>query len=153
MPEPELTLATSTSSIEPHRQHWPSCHHSHHHQPLIAVEPKSLLVCVTSFFHVELQSLRCSPSSHPQGERPRRPEPRHREPVAFSLTCSGHRAPQSCHPWSLGELPHPPPIDARAQRVAPPQQRCCYSPNGMPLLPIFLVCSPAGIRPTRMWPT
>jgi hypothetical protein len=93
MPEPKLTLATSASSIEPHRQHCPSCHHSHHHQPLIAVTPKPLPVCATSFFHVELQSLRCSSLSHPKAERLRHPEPTHREPVAFSPTHSSHRAP------------------------------------------------------------
>jgi hypothetical protein len=120
MPEPKLTSATSASSIEPHRQHCPSCRRSHHHRPLIAVAPKPLPVCATSFFHVELQSLRCSPLSHPKAERLRHPEPTHREPVAFSPTHSSHRAPQPCHPQSLDELPRPPPIDARAQLTVPP---------------------------------
>jgi hypothetical protein len=153
MPELELTSATSASSIEPCRQHHPSCLRSHHRRPLIAVASKLLPVCATSFFHVELRSMHCSPSSHPQAERPRCSEPTHRKPVAFSPTRSSHQAPRPRHPRSLSELPRPPPIDARAQRTTPPQQRCCcYSPNDMPL-PIFLVCSPAGIWPIRLWPT
>jgi hypothetical protein len=144
MPELELTSATSASSIEPRR---------HHRRPLITVASKPLPVCATSFFHVELRSMHCSPSSHPQAERPRCPEPTHRKPVAFSPTRSSHQAPRPRHPRSLSELPRPPPIDARAQRTTPPQQRCCcYSPNDMPL-PIFLVCSPAGIWSIRLWPT
>jgi hypothetical protein len=57
MPEPELTLATSASSIEPRRQYRPSCRYSRNRQPHVTVVLKQLSVCMPPFFHAELHGV------------------------------------------------------------------------------------------------
>jgi hypothetical protein len=57
MLEPELTSATSVSSIEPHQQYRPSYRCSHHRRPHVAVAPKQLPVCTPPFFHAKFHDV------------------------------------------------------------------------------------------------